>query len=308
MTLSSLDFIEYNVTGFQMYWIGVIASNHKWVNIDDGNETTFFKWKDEALNDPIDGYCVAVDIDGYWIRFNCSKELIFVCGVPKSEELSTTDITQSTTPSTSPMSTEPSLVTTTQSTTTATPQSSPTNSQAVTTFEQKTTPQAVSTTTAEKQTTSQAVTTSEQQTTTTGQQTTTSQAVSSTTAGQQTTSQAVTTSGQQSTTPQQITTSIGGQTTTSSNTETPPYTCRSYIPFAYDVSQKLSSDQFMDLRSFLLNPFLQPVFPMDLQPAPFSRYATTNLAIRRRNNVTDIITFVTAETDQVTDTDSDITQ
>jgi len=103
-------------------------------------------------------------------------------------------------------------------------------------------------------------------------------------------------------------TSSTARTTTFPNNSIPAYTCRSYIPFAYDVSQKLSTDQFTNLRSFLLNPFLQPVFPIDIQPAPFSRYTIVNIASRRLNNVTDLITYITVETNQIQDADSDITQ
>ena len=93
-----------------------------------------------------------------------------------------------------------------------------------------------------------------------------------------------------------------------STTIIPPYTCRSYIPFSYDVSSVLSSDQFSTLRKFILNPFLQPMFPMDLQPAPFSTYADTVYSIRRLQNVTDIISYVTVEGNQVQDTASDFTK
>ena len=104
---------------------------------------------------------------------------------------------------------------------------------------------------------------------------------------------------------QATSTAPSGQTTPST---IPAYTCKSYIPFSYDVSQKLTSDQFSALKTFILNPFLQPVFPMDLQPAPFSTYSMQYFPLRRLQNVTNIISYVTVEGNQVQDTTSDFTQ
>ena len=106
-------------------------------------------------------------------------------------------------------------------------------------------------------------------------------------------------------TTQATSTATSGQTTPGT---IPAYTCKSYIPFSYDVSSVLSSDQFSTLRSFILNPFLQPVFPMDLQPAPFSTYSTRTFPVRRLQNVSDIISYVTVDANQVQDTTSDFTE
>ena len=93
-------------------------------------------------------------------------------------------------------------------------------------------------------------------------------------------------------------------TTTEFFTTTPVHICRSYIPFSYDISKKLSYDQFATLRKFLLNSFLKAIFPIDIQPAVFSTYATNNNDVNRLGNVTDIIAYVTVVDGQDDGTDS----
>uniref|UniRef100_A0AC34QV97 Uncharacterized protein n=1 Tax=Panagrolaimus sp. JU765 TaxID=591449 RepID=A0AC34QV97_9BILA len=72
-----------------------------------------------------------------------------------------------------------------------------------------------------------------------------------------------------------------------------PPTCRSYIPFSFDVSTDLSTAQFADLKTFLVNPFLESVFPKDIQPLWYSSYDQVNFPPAARPlNVSDIITVI----------------
>uniref|UniRef100_A0AC34R3U3 Uncharacterized protein n=1 Tax=Panagrolaimus sp. JU765 TaxID=591449 RepID=A0AC34R3U3_9BILA len=95
--------------------------------------------------------------------------------------------------------------------------------------------------------------------------------------------------------------------TTSTATSPPIPMCKSYIPFSFDVATDLTAAQFAELKTFLVNPFLEQLFPLDVQPAVFSTYDTTNQGYARPNNVSNIVNNVQNAT-QSTATTSDFIQ
>lgn len=69
--------------------------------------------------------------------------------------------------------------------------------------------------------------------------------------------------------------------------------CLSHIPFAYDVSLSLNSDQYNAEEQFILNPFLSSLFPQQIQPSWFAIFATSSFFPRSRpTTVSDIVNFV----------------
>uniref|UniRef100_A0AC34RGA5 VWFA domain-containing protein n=1 Tax=Panagrolaimus sp. JU765 TaxID=591449 RepID=A0AC34RGA5_9BILA len=61
------------------------------------------------------------------------------------------------------------------------------------------------------------------------------------------------------------------------------------------------------MKNFLLNPFLNSVFPFDIQPASFSTYGENNYVLRRPANVTSIINYIKVDAVQQTSPDSYVT-
>uniref|UniRef100_A0AC34RTI5 VWFA domain-containing protein n=1 Tax=Panagrolaimus sp. JU765 TaxID=591449 RepID=A0AC34RTI5_9BILA len=84
------------------------------------------------------------------------------------------------------------------------------------------------------------------------------------------------------------TTTVG----TTSTITTPISVCHSLIPFSFDVATDLTAADFADLKTFLVNPFLSELFPLDVQPAVFSTYDNASHGYDRPINVSDIATTV----------------
>uniref|UniRef100_A0AC34R9M8 Uncharacterized protein n=1 Tax=Panagrolaimus sp. JU765 TaxID=591449 RepID=A0AC34R9M8_9BILA len=68
--------------------------------------------------------------------------------------------------------------------------------------------------------------------------------------------------------------------------------CKSYIPFSFDVATDLTASEYANLKNFLINPFLEQLFPVDVQPAVFSSYSNVNNEYGQPNNVSDIIQII----------------
>uniref|UniRef100_A0AC34QEG3 Uncharacterized protein n=1 Tax=Panagrolaimus sp. JU765 TaxID=591449 RepID=A0AC34QEG3_9BILA len=84
-------------------------------------------------------------------------------------------------------------------------------------------------------------------------------------------------------------------TTPASGSTTPPTTssCKSHIPFAYDMSKSLSADQYSFGKQLILDPFLTTLFSSNVQPSWFGIFDTSAYFPKSRpNNITDIANFV----------------
>uniref|UniRef100_A0AC34RA20 Uncharacterized protein n=1 Tax=Panagrolaimus sp. JU765 TaxID=591449 RepID=A0AC34RA20_9BILA len=126
---------------------------------------------------------------------------------------------------------------------------------------------------------------------------------------QSTSSLPTTTPSTTSTTTSYPTTSFTFETTQSTTSIIPAPTCYSYIPFSFDISQKLNSTQFANLKTFLVNPFLESLFPTDVQPTWYSSYTTANFGTRSRPaNVGQIVNYVNGVAQSTTATISDFSQ
>uniref|UniRef100_A0AC34PWT0 Uncharacterized protein n=1 Tax=Panagrolaimus sp. JU765 TaxID=591449 RepID=A0AC34PWT0_9BILA len=69
--------------------------------------------------------------------------------------------------------------------------------------------------------------------------------------------------------------------------------CKSHIPFGYDVSKSLTSDQYSFEEQLILDPFLSQLFSSDIQPSWFGTFDTSAYFPKSRPNTkTDIINFV----------------
>uniref|UniRef100_A0AC34RJ79 Uncharacterized protein n=1 Tax=Panagrolaimus sp. JU765 TaxID=591449 RepID=A0AC34RJ79_9BILA len=81
--------------------------------------------------------------------------------------------------------------------------------------------------------------------------------------------------------------------TTTSSTPSSIRVCESHIPFAYDVSQALTSDQYNFEEQMILDPFLATIFPSNIRPSFFGIFDTSAYFPKSRpNNLTDIVDFV----------------
>lgn len=65
--------------------------------------------------------------------------------------------------------------------------------------------------------------------------------------------------------------------------------CRSYIPFAFGISQELTATQFANLKSFLVNYFFKYIFSKDIEPALYLTYDTTYFDFKRSITFSDVI-------------------
>uniref|UniRef100_A0AC34QUU5 Uncharacterized protein n=1 Tax=Panagrolaimus sp. JU765 TaxID=591449 RepID=A0AC34QUU5_9BILA len=82
-------------------------------------------------------------------------------------------------------------------------------------------------------------------------------------------------------------------TTAAMSPTTPPISvCKSYIPFSFDVATDLTAAEFADLKMFLVSPFLEQLFPTDVQPTWYSTYDSINHAYNQAANVSDIVNNV----------------
>jgi len=89
------------------FWIGVTdLFGNGWQNIDDGSPISYTDWAPgEPNNSTSQGGCVSMDLLGYWYNDNCSSIYPFGCEFNEINASSTVVI-PTTTPSTSPTSTE----------------------------------------------------------------------------------------------------------------------------------------------------------------------------------------------------------
>ncbi|KAE9547101.1 hypothetical protein FO519_009688 [Halicephalobus sp. NKZ332] len=109
--------------------------------------------------------------------------------------------------------------------------------------------------------------------------------------------------GATSTTPSTETTTKVG-TTTSANDPLVP--CWSYIPFAVDVSETLTLNQFSAMKNFMTTYFLKELFPIDLQLAGATSYSSNGgLLFGVQFNVSDMVTLM-EDLSQLKNTASDL--
>lgn len=83
-------------------------------------------------------------------------------------------------------------------------------------------------------------------------------------------------------------------TTTTRAPAIPAFLCNAHLAFAVDISLTLSADQFTSMRNMILDPFLSVIYPNSITPSPWVSYAASAYPVRPPQNVSSIISFISA--------------